>query len=86
MVNIDDIDDLGLTTIGLRFLSSDLRLVKLFIVHHDLRDHRGNLLSVNSFLFNVLRCYFDERIYPFGDTLRVNCNVLLEASDHGKQP
>ena len=66
------------TVVNFKLLTSDVRLLRLFIIHHNLRDSSGRLLGVNSFLYSLFRCYFDERVYPFGVNLKVNLGGDLD--------
>jgi len=72
----------GYSCIGLEFSDVDLRLLKLYIVHHELVDYLGNPLSVRSFLYSLCKSWFIDDLYKFRDNNEIGDMSLLDDIDN----
>ncbi len=73
----------GYNVISLDFSLSDLRLLKLYISHHNLCDHRGILVSPRMFLHGLVRSWIDDELYSFKCGLGLGA-LDLEDLENGK--
>jgi hypothetical protein len=74
----------GSNSFSLEISLDDLRLLKLYISHHNLCDYRGVLVTPRMFFHSLIKGWIDDELYVFKrglDLGNLDIDTKLEVKD-----